>query len=88
MKTNLYITCATDRETLELLDLLRRRSYCFPNGKPLPVENLPRRDGRLPWAVDTEGKTAAFTSAGTVGYLCRLRRLAPVPFSRLDQRTL
>ena len=25
MKTNLYVTCATDREQLELLDLLRRR---------------------------------------------------------------
>ena len=84
MKTNLYVTCAADRETLELLGLLDRLGYRFPNGRPLSVENLPRRDRRLPWALDTAGKTAALTSAATVGYLCRLRGLTPVPFARLD----
>ena len=57
MKTNLYVTCATDREQLELLELLHRRGYRFPDGKALPVENLPRRGGtadRLPWALDTK----------------------------------
>ena len=91
MKTNLYVTCATDRETLELLELLHSRGYRFPNGEPLPVENLPRRGGmadRLPWALDTKHREAAYTSAGTVGYLCRLRGMTPVPFSRLDREAV
>ena len=41
MKTDLYVTCATDREQLELLDLLRRRGYRFPGGKPLPGTTCP-----------------------------------------------
>ena len=91
MKTDLYVTCATDREQLELLDLLRRRGYRFPGGRPLPGDDLPRRDGRpdrLPWALDTKNRGAAYTSAGTVGYLCRLRGMTPVPFSRLDREAV
>ena len=91
MKTNLYITCATDREQLELLEVLDSRGYRFPDGKALPVENLPRRGGtadRLPWALDTKNREAAYASAGTVGYLCRLRGMTPVPFSRLDRKAV
>lgn len=88
MKTNLYVACTTDRETLEFLGLLDCLGYRFPNGERLPVENLPRRDRRLPWALDTAEKTAAFTSAGTAGYLCHLRGLEPVPFARLDRQAL
>ena len=91
MKTDLYVTCATDREQLELLDLLRRRGYRFPGGRPLPGDDLPRRDGRpdrLPWALDTVRREAAHTSAAAVGYLSRLRGLSPAPFSRLDWEAL
>lgn len=88
MKTDLYVTCATDRETLEFLALLDRLGYRFPGGEPLPVENLPRRDRRLPWALDTAEKTAARTSAAVAGHLCRLRDLTPVPFARLDRERL
>ena len=88
MKSNLYVACATDRETLEFLKLLDQLGYRFPNGERLPVENMPRRDSRLPWALDTAEKTAAFTNPATVGYLCRLRDLEPVPFARLDRQAL
>ena len=91
MKTDLYIICATDREQLELLELLHRRGYRFPGGGSLPVENLPLRDGRryrLPWALDTKSRQAAYTSAAAVGYLCRLRGMRPVPFSRLDREAV
>ena len=88
MKTDLYVTCDTDRETLEFLDLLDRLGYRFPGGEPLTAENLPRRDRRLPWALDTAGKTAALTSASAVGYLCRLWGSTPVPFARLDRARL
>ena len=88
MKTNLYVTCATDREQLELLELLHRRGYRLAGGGALPVEDLPRRDRRLPWALDTENREAACTSAAMVGYLCRLRGMTPVPFSRLDREAV
>ena len=91
MKTNLYVTCATDREQLELLKLLHSRGYRFPDGEALPVENLPQRGGRpnrLPWALDTQNREAACTSVATVGYLCRLRGMTPVPFSRLDREAV
>ena len=55
------------------------------------MENLPLRGGRpnrLPWALDTQNREAAFTSAATVGYLCRLRDMTPVPFSRLDREAV
>ena len=65
MKSNLYVACATDRETLEFLKLLDQIGYRFPNGERLPVENMPRRDSRLPWALDTAEKTAAFTNPAT-----------------------
>lgn len=88
MKTNLCVACATDRETLEFLKLLDQIGYRFPNGERLPVEDLPRRDSRLPWALDTAEKTAAFTNPATVGYLCHLRDLELVPFARLDRQAL
>lgn len=82
MHTNLYVTYAGHRQHLELLELLARRGYRFPDGRPLSAGDLPRT--RLPYALDTLRRQAARTSAATVGYLMRLRGTEVCPFAALD----
>ena len=88
MQTDLYVTVSSDREHLALLEALRRRGYRWPDGTPPDADGLPAGDRRLPYALDTRGRTMARTCAAAVGY--RIRQTgAPVRrFSELDPEKL